>query len=141
MDFKKMSQEELEQLSYTDLTYYLLQTKPLATNELFTKIMKILALPETAYATKIGDYYTSLTTDKRFIILPNGKWDLRTNHSSKNFVVIEEEEEEELEIDTNEEEPVVEETFDLTSENEEDDLVGDEEIIENLEVIEEDYDV
>ena len=32
------------------------------------------------YAEKIGDYYTSLTTDKRFVILENGEWDIRDNH-------------------------------------------------------------
>ena len=47
---------------------------------------------------KIGDYYTSLTTDKRFIMLEDGCWDLRSRHTSDKLAKIEDEEFEENSI-------------------------------------------
>ena len=53
MDLNKMNKEELELLSYTDITYYLLEKekKPKTTAELFKSIMKI-ELPESALMIK-----------------------------------------------------------------------------------------
>ena len=62
---------------------------------LFKKIIKLLELPESSFDEKIGDYYTSLATDKRFIMLEDGTWDLRSRHTSDKVVKITEDEEEE----------------------------------------------
>ena len=42
------------------------------------------------YADKIGDFYTSLTTDKDFVLLEDGKWDLRDHHPAP--VILEDDE-------------------------------------------------
>ncbi|MGI6324912.1 MAG: DNA-directed RNA polymerase subunit delta [Bacilli bacterium] len=146
MNIKKMSKEELEQLSYTDITYYLLQSKPKTTNELFSEIIKLLELPDSAYEEKIGDYYTALTTDKRFIILKNGKWDLRSRHASDNFIIeLDEEDEEDILAEEEEEEDILatedeEEHFDSIPEEDEEDLVGDDDVFDDLTIIDEDED-
>ena len=44
------------------------------------KICKLLELTQDEYETQIGDFYTSLTTDKRFILLENACWDLKDRH-------------------------------------------------------------
>ena len=113
---KEIKKEEIENLSYKDITYMLLsnEKKGINTLDLFTKIITTLELPTSTIENKIGDYYTSLTTDKRFILV-DGLWDLRSRHTSDKVIMdIEEEEEEEIELDENKEE-------DLTVEDEYDD--------------------
>ena len=83
MKLKNMSKEELELMSYTDLTEMLIKEnkKPMNTPTVFHKICDLLGYSEDEYASKIGDYYTSLTIDKRFVLLDNNEWDLRDHHS------------------------------------------------------------
>ena len=138
MDLKKMSKEELEQLSNKDITNLLLEEKGMQkTPDLFKKIIKLLDLPESTFDQKIGDYYTSLTTDKRFILLDGGKWDLRSRHTSDKLVKVEddldeeEEEEEEEEIETNESD------YD-SIESDEDDLDDEDDDLKDLVVLDED---
>ena len=137
MDLKKMSKEELEQLSNKDITNLLLEEKGMQkTPDLFKKIIKLLDLPESTFDQKIGDYYTSLTTDKRFILLDGGKWDLRSRHTSDKLVKVEdeddeEEEEEEIEEETNESD------YD-SIESDEDDLDDEDDDLKDLVVLDED---
>ena len=83
MKLKNMKKEELEILSYTDLTEMILKEnkKPMNTAKIFKTICNLLELTEDDYQSKIGDYYTSLTTDKRFTLLDNAEWDLRDKHA------------------------------------------------------------
>ena len=138
MSIKNMTKDELELLSNKDITNLLLEEKGKQTTpDLFKKIIKLLELPETTFDNKIGDYYTSLTTDKRFILLEDGKWDLRSRHTSDKVVkVIDEDEDEELD---EEEEIIEEETDDFDSiENNEDDLDDDDDDLKDLVVLDED---
>ena len=96
MSIKNMTKDELELLSNKDITNLLLEEKGKQTTpDLFKKIIKLLELPESTFDNKIGDYYTSLTTDKRFILLEDGKWDLRSRHTSDKIIKIDDEDEEE----------------------------------------------
>lgn len=121
MDVNKMAKEELELMSNKDITFYLLEDskKSINTADLYKKIMKLLELPESSFDAKIGDYYTSLATDKRFILLDDGTWDLRSRHTSDKVVKIidsddedEDLEEDDKDIDDNEE--IVEDSYDDT---------------------------
>jgi len=104
MNLKDMTKEEIEALSYTDLTCILLteNKKPMSTAEIFKKICEILGYSDAEYSEKIGDYYTSLTIDKRFVLLDDAKWDLRKNHAVE--LKVEDDEEEETEEEENNEE-------------------------------------
>lgn len=95
MKLKDMKKEELEVLSYTDLTEMILKEnkKSMNTASIFKKICELLELSDEEYSAKIGDYYTSLTTDKRFILLDSAEWDLRDKH--KVDIVLDDEEEDE----------------------------------------------
>ena len=97
----KMKKEELELLSNKDIAELILQNskRTLNTADLFKKIIKLLELPDSVFEAKIADFYTSLATDKRFILLDNGKWDLRANHTSDKVIKIATEEDEEEEED------------------------------------------
>jgi DNA-directed RNA polymerase subunit delta len=114
MKLKNMSKEEIEAMSYTDLTYMLLKEnkKPMNTAELFKKICELLELTEEDYSEQIGDFYTSLTIDKRFHMLESAEWDLMEKHKVE--LQIDDEDEE---IESEEESEDEEETEDEQEEN------------------------
>lgn len=138
MSIKNMTKEDLELLSNKDITNLLLEEKgKQSTPDLFKKIIKLLDLPESTFDQKIGDYYTSLTTDKRFILLEDGKWDLRSRHTSDKVIKVDDEEDEDIE--EVEEEEQEEETDDFDSiDNDEDDIDDDDDDLKDLVVLDDD---
>lgn len=85
MKLSKMNIEELELLPYTSIAkLYLEEYKTtLNTADLFKEVCNLLKLSENEYQDKIVDFFQSLTTSKDFILLDDGKWDLKTNHKVK----------------------------------------------------------
>ena len=85
MSLSKMNKEEIELLSYTDIAKLYLEEKKttLNTAELFKEVCNLLELSEGEYQDKIADFFQSLTTSKEFILLSDGKWDLKSKHSVK----------------------------------------------------------
>ena len=81
----KMSKENLEMLSYAKIAELYLKEnkKPMNTASLFKEVCKLLELSDSEYQERIGDFLESLTTSKEFILLNDGNWDLRANHSVK----------------------------------------------------------
>ena len=141
MSLSKMKKEDLELLSNKDITNLILEEskKPINTADLFKKIIKLLELPDSVFETKIGDYYTALSTDKRFILLDDGTWDLRSRHTSDKIVKITDEEEEEEDSDSDsdkeEVEDIEEDNYDDTEEEYDEDAT---EELKDLVVIDED---
>lgn len=140
MDVRKMSKEELELLSNKDITFYLLEgsKNSINTADLFREIIKLLELPQSDFETKIGDYYTALATDKRFIMLEDGTWDLRSRHTSDKVVKLDEnddDDDEEIPKEDIVEEEIEEDNYDDTDDDEYDDT---EEDLKDLVVIDED---
>ena len=132
---KNIKKEDVKDLSYKDITNLILEnsSKGMNTLDLFTKIVDLLDLPKDTIDTKIADYYTSLTTDKRFLLV-DGLWDLRSRHTSDKVLVdasLDELEDEEEFEDTDElDEEIEEESYeddidDDTSYDEDDDGLGD----------------
>lgn len=85
MKLSKMKKEDLELLSYTSIAkLYLEENKTtMNTADLFKEVCKLLELSERVYQDKIADFFQSLTTSKEFVLLEDGKWDLKTNHKGK----------------------------------------------------------
>ena len=143
MSLSKMKKEDLELLSNKDITNLILEEnkKPLNTAELFKKIIKLLELPDSVFESKIGDYYTALSTDKRFILLDDGTWDLRSRHTSDKVVKVtdeDDEEEEETDADSeqlDQEDDLGEDDYDDTDEEYDEDT---NEELKDLVVIDED---
>ena len=105
MSINDMSKDDLELLSHKDITNILLEEKgAMNTKDLFKMITDLLGLPTSVFETKIGDYYTTLTTDKRFILLSDGKWDLRDRHTSDKIAIAVDDEDDSDEIDMQDEE-------------------------------------
>ena len=145
---KEIKKEDIENLSYKDITFMILENskKGINTLDLFTDIVTKLELPPSTIENKIGDYYTSLATDKRFILV-DGVWDLRKRHTSDKVIVdsLEEEEEEEEELIDNEEEDMMledeygdEYTDDVSVDDDDFDATDDDDDLSDLVVLDED---
>ena len=104
MKLDKMKKEDLEILSHKELTTLILkeEKKPQTTKDLFERIIQLLDLPASTFETKIAEFYTQLATDKNFMFLDNGKWDLSINHKTNHVTEDDEEEEEEEEEEKDE---------------------------------------
>lgn len=140
MSINEMSKDDLELLSHKDITNMLLEENGATnTKDLFKKITTLLGLSNTVFETKIGDYYTTLTTDKRFIMLEDGRWDLRDRHTSDKMVldVDDDEETEEVESNDSEDDESMEESSydDVTTE---DDFDDDDDDLKDLVIMDED---
>jgi len=109
MDIRNMTSEELDKLSHLDIAYNIIkmEKKVLNTVDLLKEICSILNYDECQFENLIGEFYTSLNVDKRFILI-EGKWDITENHSVK--IIIEDEIDDELDSfeDIDEEEEVQE---------------------------------
>ena len=81
----KLSKEELELLSYAKIAEMYLKEnkKTMNTADLFREVCRLLGLDDNEYQERIADFFESLTTSKNFILLSDGNWDLRANHSVK----------------------------------------------------------
>ena len=136
MSIRKMSLEELELLSYADIAYEILKEdkKSKTTPVLFGEVCRLLQINEDTMFEMIGDFYTTLTTDKRFLLV-DGSWDLKEFNSVKLIVDDEDEEEEQ------EEEEVAEETEDeavISDTDDYDDVDDDMDDLEDLAIVSED---
>ena len=130
---KKFTKEELNLLSEIDLANYILEENKEGMNtlELYKEVCNIFE--RNMDEDKIGDFFSSLTTDKRFILLENGNFDLRKKHSIK--IVIEEDEEiDEEQIEQQSEEQEEEDDIDQTD----DDNIDDSEDLGELVIVDED---
>ncbi len=141
MKIKEMSLEDLELLSYIDIAYKLIKEtkKTYSTPKLFGEICKLLKIDEEEMKEKIGDFYTSLTIDKKFILLDNLNWDLKENHKVK--VIVENDIEDQLEeSDDLDEDVKLEDDAIIGDEVDELDTTLDEDVdeLEDLSIISED---
>lgn len=141
MKLKNMPKEELELMSYTDLTEKLLKEnkKTMNTPTIFRKICDLLGYSDDEYTSKIGDYYTSLTIDKRFVLLDNNEWDLRDHHSINLSLEDDDDDDEILDEEEIEEEPESEEEDNIDEINTDEELdVNEENDIDELNIISDD---
>ncbi len=140
---KGIKKADVANMSYKDVAYIILEKKKkgLNTLDLFNAIGTLLDIPKNILDQKIGDFYTSLMTDKRFAMI-DGLWDLRENHTSDKVIHKTNDDDDELsEIEEandydSEEEDEEEESFD--AENNDDDYESDDDDLADLVVIDED---
>ena len=124
MNLKKMNSDELEKMSHLDIAYNIIKNskKLFSTVDLLKEVCSLLKYEETAFENLIGEFYTSLNLDKRFILI-EGKWDLTENHAVK--IVIED--------DTDDD---IDEYEDMDEEDEEISEIEDEAVIDETEALE-----
>lgn len=125
----KMTKEELEQLSYAKIAeMYLRENKvKMNTASLFKEVCKLLELSDNEYQEKIADFFETLTTSKEFILLGDGNWDLRSNHSIKIDIddIYEDSDTEEEIVEVEDEEPEEDNYEDDYTDESDDDIVDD----------------
>ena len=142
---KGIKKQDVVNMSYKDVAYLILSNskKGLNTLDLFTKIADLLDLSKNVVNQKIGDFYTSLTTDKRFAMI-DGVWDLREHHTSDKVIIktnddneLEELEEETSDYDDEEiDEEEEEDSFD--ADNNDDEYQDDDDDLADLVIINDD---
>ncbi len=146
MTIDKMKKEELELLSYKDITSMILEEKgAMNTLKLFEKIVSLLELPKSTVDKKISEYYTTLSTDKNFLLLEDGKWDLRKRHTSDKVLKAQDQDEEDEEEEQEEEEKLEmsedEEDYDSQISDEDDFDDGDDDLKDLVVLDEEELDL
>ncbi len=124
----ELTSEELEQMNYNDVAFVILQSsnKKMKIIDLLNEVGKLMNLDENECQEHITDFFELLSTDKRFIMLEEGYWDLRIKHN-KGMQLDSEDEDEEmvLEEDSQEDDEEDETNYDESKEDddvEEDDL-------------------
>lgn len=141
MNLDKMSKDDFELLSHKDITNLILKEKgAMNTADLFKQIIKFLELPASTFDKKIADYYTTLTTDKRFLLLDDGNWDLRSRHTSDKIKKIadQDEDEEDEELEAKEEETdEEEEDYETSDSSDEDEFDDEDDDLKDLVVLDE----
>ena len=125
MDIRKLSSEELEKMSHLDIAYNIIKNekKILNTLDLLKEVCELLNYDNNVLENLIGDFYTSLNLDKRFILI-DGTWDISENHQVK--IVVEDE------IDDDDEYEDIDEE-ETASEIEDDAILEDVEALEDIE--------
>ncbi|MBR4830376.1 MAG: DNA-directed RNA polymerase subunit delta [Bacilli bacterium] len=140
MSLKEKTIEELEQMSYTDIAYEIIKEKgkKFNTPNLFKEVCKLLKLSDAEFEEKIGDFFTALTTDGRFILINSTYWDLKENHKANIVVDDEEDETEDVEKSEEDEDDVVSDDLeDDYSDEATDDSDNDEDDFNDLTIIDE----
>lgn len=93
MALKEISKEELQSMGYDEIAYLILEEagKKMKLLDLFKKVCKMLELPDSVVEDRISDFFELLSINKKFVLLPNGYWDLSTNHVQS--IIVEDDEE------------------------------------------------
>lgn len=130
MNLKEYTKEELDNMSYDDLAYIILQEngKKMKLMDIFKKIAKLLNMTDAEVENRIADFFEVMSTNKQFVMLDKGYWDLSRKHM-KNVVIEDEDEiEEESEDILDDIEDEIEEEKDIYYDADEDDVDDDDEL-------------
>ncbi len=112
MKIKDMTQEEIENMNYDDLAYLILEEngKKMKLLDIFKKISKLLNMPDNENDDKLIAFFELLSTNKQFVLLDKGYWDLSYKHMKS--VVVEDDEDMDISEIDEIEEPIIEDEED-----------------------------
>ena len=148
MSIRKKDILDLELMSYSDIAYEIIKEdkKQYNTPNLFKEVCKLLNLSDEEFEEKIGDFFTALSTDQRFIFIDSVNWDLKENHVVKVVVdegeddmpedVSDDEEDEDEDEDNDDDNDIDEDLEDDYSDDDMDDRSEDD--LEDLTILDED---
>ena len=102
---KNLTNEEIENLSYEELSKMILENKKgkMKIIDIFKKICELKHLTDKDFEDKIADFYELISTNKEFIVLEKGFCDLRKKHTPK-VIIDDEDEDTSIEEESDEEE-------------------------------------
>jgi DNA-directed RNA polymerase delta subunit len=129
MAVAKLTSEQLDAMSYTDIAEYVLEQKgkKMKIADIFMEVIKLRGDdPNTIFEEKIGDFFGLVSSDKRFMMLDKGMFDLTKKHKNNINMDLDEEDEEDIILDEEENEEDedaidYDEAIDVDDDQEEDD--------------------
>lgn len=142
MKLKSIDKDTLETMQFDDIAYIILKEKgkKMKITDIFRTICDALGMTDKEYENQIGDFFTLLATEKRFIQLEKGYWDLRENHTSEiNIQDLEDDMDDDIEVESPEEDNNIEEEgdyYDTIDDMEDDDSDDD---LKDLVIVDEGY--
>ncbi len=144
MKLKSIDKDTLETMQLDDIAYIILKEKgkKMKITDIFRTICDALGMTDKEYENQIGDFFTLLATEKRFIQLEKGYWDLRENHTSEiNIQDLEDDMDDDIELENPEEDNINEEDegdyYDTIDDMDDDDSDDD---LKDLVIVDEGYD-
>ena len=142
MKLKSIDKDTLETMQLDDIAYIILKEKgkKMKINDIFKIICDELNLGEDAFENQIADFFALLATEKRFIQLEKGYWDLRENHTAEiNIKELEEELEDDEVTEEKEDEDVEEHEGDFYDDIDETDDDDTDDDLRDLVIVDEGY--
>lgn len=131
MKLKQIPKEELELMSYDDIALLILQEsgKKMKLRDIFAKVINVLGLPEETIDEELMEFFELMSTNKKFVMLDKGYWDLQSRHKldlvfdmEEDDEELENEEEDNIEEETEEDDDIFYDKDDETDDVAEDDL-------------------
>ena len=109
MKLKQIPKEELELMGYDDIALLILQEsgKKMKLRDIFAKVINVLGLPEETIDEELMEFFELMSTNKKFVMLDKGYWDLQSRHKLDLVFDMEEDDEE---LENEEEDNIAEET-------------------------------
>ena len=144
MKLKSIDKDTLETMQLDDIAYIILKEKgkKMKITDIFKIIFDALGMTDKEYENQIGDFFTLLATEKRFIQLEKGYWDLRENHTSEiNIQDLEDDIDDDIELENPDDDNINEEDegdyYDTIDDMDDDDSDDD---LKDLVIVDEGYD-
>jgi DNA-directed RNA polymerase delta subunit len=144
MKLKSIDKDTLETMQLDDIAYIILKEKgkKMKITDIFKTICDALGMTDKEYENQIGDFFTLLATEKRFIQLEKGYWDLRENHTSEiNIQDLEDDIDDDIELENPDDDNISEEDegdyYDTIDDMDDDDSDDD---LKDLVIVDEGYD-
>lgn len=131
MKLKQIPKEELELMGYDDIALLILQEsgKKMKLRDIFAKVINVLGLPEETIDEELMEFFELMSTNKKFVMLDKGYWDLQSRHKldlvfdmEEDDEELENEEEDNIEEETEEDDDIFYDKADETDDVAEDDL-------------------
>ena len=131
MKLKQIPKEELELMGYDDIALLILQEsgKKMKLRDIFAKVINVLGLPEETIDEELMEFFELKSTNKKFVMLDKGYWDLQSRHKldlvfdmEEDDEELENEEEDNIEEETEEDDDIFYDKDDETDDVAEDDL-------------------
>lgn len=131
MKLKQIPKEELELMGYDDIALLILQEsgKKMKLRDIFAKVINVLGLPEETIDEELMEFFELMSTNKKFVMLDKGYWDLQSKHKldlvfdmEEDDEELENEEEDNIEEETEEDDDIFYDKDDETDDVAEDDL-------------------
>ena len=133
MKLKQIPKEELELMGYDDIALLILQEsgKKMKLRDIFAKVINVLGLPEETIDEELMEFFELMSTNKKFVMLDKGYWDLQSRHKldlvfdmEEDDEELENEEEDNIEEETEEDDDIFYDKDDETDDVAEDDLAA-----------------